>query len=221
MFRGQFLAVVPGLVTAILGGSGSTVEALSPDKPPMTVTAIARDDHYSMPNDEMHRWFVTKNDSLGAAGLNHMEMKVQFLHGTPTFNSKKGGLTYLPHPGFEGTDTATYYLVANDGQISNTATITITVGSPDQPKATDDDKATAPKADHKAAPKDGAASFSADPEETAAEDTDRDAPEVVTSPDPDAESTHQSSWLWPTVGGGVLALVAAGLIGRAALRRRA
>lgn len=64
-------------------------------------------------------------------------LATQANNGTVTLNSD-GSFTYDPAPGFNGTDTFTYY--ANDGTAdSNTVTVTIDVaGSNDAPTANDD-----------------------------------------------------------------------------------
>ena len=50
--------------------------------------------------------------------------------GSFTFDANgDGGFTYTPNTGFSGTDTFTYVATDTSGRVSNTATVTITVGT--------------------------------------------------------------------------------------------
>ncbi|ETX00313.1 MAG: hypothetical protein ETSY1_11685 [Candidatus Entotheonella factor] len=48
-------------------------------------------------------------------------------NGVVTVNATTGAVTYMPNAGFVGVDTITYTVADNDGEMSNTATLTITV----------------------------------------------------------------------------------------------
>jgi len=100
---------------------------------------VANDDSYSTAEDT--QLVVTTPGVLG----NDSDMDFDPLtaslvqnvsHGTLTLNSN-GSFTYDPTTAYNGLDTFTY--VANDGtQNSNTATVTITVGTNTPPVAVDD-----------------------------------------------------------------------------------
>jgi len=74
---------------------------------------------------------VLSNDSDGDSDQLTAILVSDVSHGSLTLNSN-GSFTYTPDPGYTGTDSFTYR--ANDGQDnSNTATVTITVSSVNQP----------------------------------------------------------------------------------------
>jgi hypothetical protein len=58
-------------------------------------------------------------------------------HSQPTSGglslAAEGAFTYMPNPGFEGEDGFTYRLVDQDGDLSNTATVTLSVTSAEPP----------------------------------------------------------------------------------------
>ena len=64
--------------------------------------------------------------------------------GTTSVNAASGEVTYTPDAGFSGTDSFRYTVEDNDGQASNEATVTVTVGAANAaPVANDDAAATA------------------------------------------------------------------------------
>ncbi|MEO0820818.1 MAG: Ig-like domain-containing protein, partial [Pseudomonadota bacterium] len=62
--------------------------------------------------------------------------------GGAAVENANGTITYTPNQGFVGTDTLTYTVQDNDGATSNTATVTLTVGSPNQAPVSVADSAT-------------------------------------------------------------------------------
>src|SRR5581483_2260848 len=90
---------------------------------------VAQDDAYSVAQGAtltVTAPGVLSNDT-GASGATAAQISPPG-HGTLTLQSD-GGFTYLPAPGFAGTDTFTYQATVG-GLTSNTATVTITVTLP-------------------------------------------------------------------------------------------
>ncbi|HEY3319275.1 MAG TPA: MBG domain-containing protein [Planctomycetota bacterium] len=103
--------------------SQAEIKALIPQFPPQ-----AADDHYNTNKGEtlsvtapgvLANDFDFNGDSFTAV------KKTDPANGSLTFNSD-GSFTYIPNPGFEGTDTFTY--VGNDGADSSPATVRVSVG---------------------------------------------------------------------------------------------
>ena len=83
---------------------------------------------------------VLKNDMDCSEGLIGSSVKVTKTpaNGTVTINSVTGATTYIPNPGFEGTDTYNYEVCNNQG-LCDEATVTVVInGTLNSPIAEDD-----------------------------------------------------------------------------------
>lgn len=74
---------------------------------------------------------ILANDSDPDGSLNPSTVAIitQPSSGTVSINPSSGAVTYTPHAGFSGTDTFGYRVQDNEGRESNTATVTVTVGT--------------------------------------------------------------------------------------------
>ncbi|MCG8604915.1 tandem-95 repeat protein, partial [bacterium] len=78
-------------------------------------------------------------DKDGTIDPTTLTVVTQPASGTATIVDN-GKISYLPVPDFEGTDSFTYSLADDDGDVSNAATVTLTVlGTDDPPVAVNDD----------------------------------------------------------------------------------
>lgn len=99
-----------------------TINILDPDGPP-----VASNDSYELPVDEtlsVGAPGVLGNDVNPLATPMTAKLGVKPTHGTLTLNSN-GGFTYIPNAGYVGQDSFTYQ--ADNGQLSNTATVSLKV----------------------------------------------------------------------------------------------
>lgn len=95
----------------------------------ITAGPIAQNDNYAIPQEAtltVSAPGVLANDSGAGTGANAV-IVAQPANGTLALQSN-GGFTYVPSPGFVGTDTFSYYTDVR-GQVSNTATVSILVTS--------------------------------------------------------------------------------------------
>ena len=74
---------------------------------------------------------ILANDSDPDGSLNPSTVTIvaEPSNGTVSVNPSSGAITYTPDAGFVGTDTLGYRVMDNEGRESNTATVTITVGT--------------------------------------------------------------------------------------------
>jgi subtilisin family serine protease len=77
----------------------------------------------------------------GAVVPTSLTIVAQPAHGTVSVNSSTGVVTYTPNKDFVGTDTFTYTVLDNFGNVSRTATETVNVAFVDQPPAAVNDTA--------------------------------------------------------------------------------
>ena len=113
-----------------VGGDNIVISQSSVDKTPS-----AADDSYQTPVDTPISDNVVSNDNQGDAPAS---ISANTLPSSGSLSlAGDGAFTYTPNPGFEGGDSFTYSIADNDGDISNTATVTITV-SADPPPSTGD-----------------------------------------------------------------------------------
>jgi len=95
-------------------------------------TPSAANDSYQTDVDVAVIGNVMTNDNQGdgpAAIDNHSLPS----SGSLNLNLSDGSFTYTPNPGFEGSDSFTYSLIDQDGDVSNTATVSITIASSPPP----------------------------------------------------------------------------------------
>jgi hypothetical protein len=114
-----------------------TVNAvLATDKPP-----VAHDDTATTTTGQTDYVFVLDNDSEPDDGINPGSIAIA---GSPSHGQVTvfpGYVGYQPATGFTGTDTFQYTVKDNAGNVSNVATVTVTV-NPDQAPVARDDVAT-------------------------------------------------------------------------------
>ncbi|MCU0988797.1 MAG: S8 family serine peptidase, partial [Xanthomonadales bacterium] len=110
------------------GGNGITVSQTAVDLMPG-----AADDSYQTGVDAPLGGNLMDNDDPGDAPAS-IESHSLPAHGSLSL-AADGAFTYTPHAGFAGDDGFTYRIVDQDGDLSNTATVTITVASAPPPGA--------------------------------------------------------------------------------------
>ena len=104
---------------------------------------VAVDDSATTDEDTAVSGDVATNDTDvdGTLDLTSVVLVTDVANGTLTLNAD-GSYSYTPDADFFGTDSFTYTVLDDDGAISNTATVTITVNDVNDPPVAVDDSAT-------------------------------------------------------------------------------
>ena len=87
---------------------------------------IACDDAATLDEDTAATGNVLTNDSTDGTAIARIETLSEPAHGTLTLEND-GSFTYMPEADYYGTDSFSYRLVDEQGRVSNTATVTLTV----------------------------------------------------------------------------------------------
>ncbi len=92
-------------------------------------TPVATDDTVSTVKDLTKTINVLANDTDADGTLDVTSVTIvdSPLHGTVTVNATSGVITYKPTSGYMGSDTFTYTIKDNEGNVSNVATVTLDV----------------------------------------------------------------------------------------------
>ncbi|WP_164491916.1 Ig-like domain-containing protein, partial [Rhizobium sp. Leaf386] len=92
-------------------------------------TPVATDDTVSTVKDLTKTINVLANDTDADGTLDVTSVTIvdSPLHGTVTVNATSGVITYKPTSGYVGSDTFTYTIKDNEGNVSNVATVTLDV----------------------------------------------------------------------------------------------
>jgi hypothetical protein len=109
-----------------VGGDSVTVSQSDTDQTPVAV-----DDSYQTATDVPLNGNVIANDDPGD-GPASIDSNTQPAHGNLSL-AADGAFTYTPDPGFEGDDGFTYRIVDQDGDLSNTASVTLRVANAPPP----------------------------------------------------------------------------------------
>ena len=96
------------------------------------LTPVAADDSYQTEMETVLAGNVMSNDDPGD-GPAAVESHSLAANGSLALVNGDGSFTYTPASGFEGEDSFTYRLVDQDGDLSNTATVTISVTAEEPP----------------------------------------------------------------------------------------
>jgi hypothetical protein len=115
-----------------------TVEVTAGNESP-----VANDDAATTSQDTPVDVNVVANDTDGDGMINEVTVSIimDASNGT-TFENGDGTVTYMPAPGFLGSDAFTYTVEDDEGAVSNEATVTVEVTAGNQPPVANDDAAT-------------------------------------------------------------------------------
>ncbi len=121
----------PELLVTFGSGGGSNVPPVANDDSGTTGQGI------SLPIT------VTANDtdSDGSIDITTVSVVSAPANGVTTVNAVSGVITYAPNSGYSGVDTFTYTVKDDQGAVSNTATVTVTVSAGNLPPVAVDDNA--------------------------------------------------------------------------------
>jgi surface protein len=107
------------------GGGGSNSETPTPNVAP---TAISDNLNIVENTKSIIAVLINDSDSDGSLDLSSVAIISNTSQGTATVNPTKGEVTYTPNTDYFGVDSFTYTVADNDGLISNTAIVSITIG---------------------------------------------------------------------------------------------
>ncbi|MFQ5648304.1 MAG: tandem-95 repeat protein [bacterium] len=114
---------------------------------PVNDPPVATDDSETTSEDTPVDIAVTQNDTDVEGSLNPGSVTIVSApsSGTAQANGTTGVVTYAPSENFSGTDTFSYTVADNDGLVSDTATVSVSVVEQNDLPVAEDDTATTPE----------------------------------------------------------------------------
>jgi hypothetical protein len=120
-------------VSSSAGGSATTtvIVVSSGRAPAATTRPVAINDTAATSQDVARDIKVLANDSApnGFLDVTSVEIVSNATNGNALVNSLSGVVSYVPNPGFVGTDAFSYKVRDSQGALSNKATVTVQIGA--------------------------------------------------------------------------------------------